>query len=152
MRITTFSPYTVGRVETRRSICLPLTVTADAPVLRDPALGDVDVGHDLQRLMTPGLDRAGRAHHLVEHAVDAVADPQVLLARLDVDVGRAVRDRLRDEQVDELDDRRVLGDRLEVVEVDVLSPAPAMSSAICSMSPDMAAYLPMRSGCRPSWR
>ena len=59
-----------------------------------------------------GLDALGRALHLVQHAVDAVADPQVVLGRLDVDVRGAVGDRLRDEQVHEPDDRRVVVDDL----------------------------------------
>ena len=53
----------------------------------------------------------------MEHAVDAEPDAQVLLGRLDVDVGRAVGDGLRDQQVDELDDRRVLDDLADVREV-----------------------------------
>ena len=40
----------------------------------------------------------------MEHAVDAVPDPDVALRGLDVDVGRAVRDGLGDEEVDHLDD------------------------------------------------
>ena len=89
-------------------------------VLRDPALGDVDVGHDLQPADDAGLDRLRRAHDLVQHAVDAEPDPQVVLGRLEVDVGGAVLDRLGDEQVDELDDRRVLDDLLDLGEVVLL--------------------------------
>ena len=92
--MTTFSPYTVGSVATRRSTGLPPTFTDDPAVLRDAALGDVDVGHDLQAADHAGLDALGRAHHLVQHAVDAVADAQVVLGRLDVDVRRAVLHRL----------------------------------------------------------
>jgi hypothetical protein len=44
----------------------------------------------------------------VQHAVDPVADTDVLLLRLDVDVRRPVLHRLGDEQVDQLDDRGVL--------------------------------------------
>src|SRR5206468_7469795 len=51
---------------------------ADAAVLRDAALGDVDVGHDLQTADDARLDAAGRAHHFVEHAVDAETDPEVV--------------------------------------------------------------------------
>ena len=52
-----------------------------------------------------------------QHAVHAVAHPQVVLGGLEVDVGGAVGDGLVDEQVDEPHDRRVLGDLGEPVEV-----------------------------------
>ena len=44
-----------------------------------------------------------------EHAVDAVAQAELVLERLDVHVGRAHLDRLGQHLVDEADDRRVLG-------------------------------------------
>jgi hypothetical protein len=58
----------------------------------------------------------GRWHdrRLLEHAVDAVADPHLLLLRLEVDVGGAALDGLGDDALDELDDRRVLARRAEV--------------------------------------
>jgi hypothetical protein len=62
------------------------------------------------RLTTAGMDLAALRHDLVEHAVHAVADAHVPLLRLDVDVRGAVADRLADERVDELDDRRVVDD------------------------------------------
>ena len=43
----------------------------------------------------------------MEDAVDAVADDQVVLLRLDVDVARAVLGGLEDHRVDEPDERRV---------------------------------------------
>ena len=82
-----------------------------------------------RRLMTPAWIALGRAHDLVQHAVDAEPDPQVVLGRLDVDVGRAVLDRLGDEQVDELDDRRVLDDLLDLGEVVVLLGVVASTAA-----------------------
>ena len=74
--------------------------------------------------MTPAWIDFGRAHDLVQHAVDAEPDPQVVLGRLDVDVGRAVLHRLGDQQVDELDDRRVLDDLVDA--------ARGRSSSACS--------------------
>ena len=88
-----------------------------APVLGHAALGDVEVGHDLQAADQPGLDVLGRAHHLMEHAVDAVPDPDVALGGLDVDVGGAVLNGLADQEVDELDDRGVLDDLADMGEV-----------------------------------
>ena len=56
-----------------------------------------------------------RAHDVVEDPVDAVADAQLLLVRLDVDVARALLDRRHQHDVHEPDDRRffaLLGERL----------------------------------------
>ena len=62
--------------------------------------------------MTPFWMLLGARLHGVEHAVDAVAHPDVVLGRLDVDVGGVVLDRLADQQVHEPDDRRVVVGRL----------------------------------------
>jgi len=64
-----------------------------------------------------------RVHDVVEHSVDAEADPVVLLVRLDVDVARALRDGRHQEHVDQPDDRRLfalLGQRLHADLVQVL--------------------------------
>jgi hypothetical protein len=92
-------------------------LAADAAVLGQPLLGDVEAGHDLDA----GQDRRGEllggALVLAQHAVDPVADHHVLLARLDVDVGGALLDRLEQERVDPADDRRLVG---QVEDVDQL--------------------------------
>ena len=61
---------------------------------------------------------------LAEHAVDAVADGEVAVDGLEVDVGGALLDALADERVDELDDRRVVG---RVAQVDDLGAPPSSS-------------------------
>ena len=58
----------------------------DAAVLRQAALGDVELGHDLDARDDRGLQPARRRLDVVEHAVDAVADLDLVLERLDVDV------------------------------------------------------------------
>ncbi len=92
----------------------------DAAVLRQAPLGDVQLRHDLE----PRRDRVAqlhrRLHHLVEHAVDAVADAEFLLVRLDVDVRRVALDGVGEDQVHELDDRRVLGLARQLADVDVV--------------------------------
>ena len=76
-------------IETRKSIVRPLQAQLEAAVLRDALLGDVELRHDLDaaddRLVVPLVDRL---HRLVEHAVDAVLDHHLGVARLDVDVAR----------------------------------------------------------------
>ena len=60
------------------------------------------------REVTAGTSETGHGGRLVEHAVDAVADPHLVLLRLEVDVGGAAVDGLADHALDELDDRGVL--------------------------------------------
>jgi hypothetical protein len=50
-----------------------------------------------------------------KHAVDAVADAQLVLERFEVNVGRAKLDGVLEHLVDEADDRSVLGGGIEVV-------------------------------------
>jgi hypothetical protein len=61
---------------------------ADAAVLRNAFLGDVELRHDLHARDDRGLEPRRRLHDLVEHAVDPEPDAQLLLERLDVDVAR----------------------------------------------------------------
>ena len=68
-------------------------VQLDAAVLRQPALGDVEVRHDLDAAGMAGGQVARRRHHLVEHAVAAVAHLVLVLERLEVDVRGLVLDR-----------------------------------------------------------
>ena len=56
----------------------------------------------------------------LQHAVDAIADAELVLERLDVDVRRPQLERLGQDLVDELDDRRVLGGGRGQVEVVVV--------------------------------
>ena len=58
----------------------------DAPVLRQPALGDVELRHDLDAGDDGGLETPGRCLDVVQHAVDPVPDLQLVLERLDVNV------------------------------------------------------------------
>src|ERR1700730_7436753 len=89
----------------------------DAAVLREAALGDVELGHDLHAADDRCLQLHRRLHRLVEHAVDAVADAEVLLVRLDVDVARALLDRVEQDQVHELDHWRILRALLDIEDV-----------------------------------
>ena len=55
----------------------------------------------------------------MERAVDAEPDPHLVALRLDVHVGGAVAQRLGEDQVDDLHDRRVLVDGLLQRRVDL---------------------------------
>ena len=52
---------------------------ADAAVLRQPALGDVEPRHDLEARDDRGAQLGGRRLHVAQHAVDPVARAQTLL-------------------------------------------------------------------------
>ena len=80
----------------------------DAPVLRQALLGDVELRHDLQARHDQWRDRPLGLQHLAQDAVDAKADDESILKRLDVDVGGVFLHRLGEDRVDEADDRRVV--------------------------------------------
>ena len=85
----------------------------DAAVLRQPALGDVEPRHDLDARDDRGLQPRRRRLDLVQHAVIAVAHPQPVGERLEMDVGGMGFDRARDHLVDQADHRRLAGEVLE---------------------------------------
>ena len=76
----------------------------DAAILRHAALGDIEVGEDLDTRDDGERHAERRRVHLVERAVHAVADLEVLLEGLDVNIGGAVGDGLVEDEVDEADD------------------------------------------------
>ena len=63
----------------------------------------------LTREITPATIRFGTWAASLQDAVDAEADPHLVLAGLEVDVGGALGHGLAEDAVDELDHRRVLG-------------------------------------------
>ena len=116
--MTTFSPSTVGSVATRMSSMRPTAERRerDAAVLRLAALGDVELREHLQARRDAGGHLLRDALHLAEHAVDAEADDERVLLRLEVDVGGVLLGGLEDQRVDEPDERPV-GDAVVGLEV-----------------------------------
>ncbi len=102
------------------STSLPAGADGEAAPLRGAALGDVDVGEDLDAGHDPGVDGAGRRHRVVEETVHAVANDELALVGLDVDVGGALLQGLTDHLVHQVDDGRVLGAALRLVGVQLL--------------------------------
>jgi hypothetical protein len=100
---------------------LPSHLQLDPAVLGEAALRDVQLAHDLHAARERVLELERRPHHLVQHPVDPVADPELLLVGLDVDVAGRPLHRVGEDQVHELDDGRVLGGLLELLDVDVLA-------------------------------
>ena len=122
--MTIFSPKSVGRHETRKSMSFELAVVReadlDAAVLRQPLLGDVELRHDLDARGDRVAHLHRRGHDVVEDAVDAVPDAEFLFVRLDVDVARALLNGRHQHDVHELDDRRFAALLLERLGADLL--------------------------------
>ena len=110
MRMTIDSPWTLGSVTTRRSTGWPSIVRPTRPSCgtRRSAMSRSDM--IFTRLMTPATMRLRDRRRLDEHAVDAEAHAQLGALGLEVDVRGALLDRLGDDLVDELDDRRSSAD------------------------------------------
>ena len=81
---------------------------ADAPVLRQTLLGDVELRHDLDTGDDERRHGALRLQHLAQHSVHAEAHDQAILERLHVDVGGVLLHRLGEHGVDQPDDRRIV--------------------------------------------
>ena len=116
--MTIDSPSTVGSVATRMSRVRPaaaaLSEMRPSCGLRRSAMSSF--ASTFRRVVTPGHHPLRDPLDLVEHAVDAEADEQRILLRLEVDVGGPVLGGLEDHGVDEPDERRI-GDAVVDLEV-----------------------------------
>ncbi len=108
IRSTTFSPNSVGSVDTRKSMTFLPDLELDAPVLRHAALGDVELRHDLEARDERRLELHRRLHHFLQRAVDAVAHADLVLEALEVDVRCALLHGVGQDGVDQLHDRRIV--------------------------------------------
>ena len=80
---------------------------ADAPILRQAPLGDVELGEDFQA-RDDGRGEAGRMRFgILQLAIITVADAHAVLERLDMNVRGHALDRLGDDLVDQPDHRRL---------------------------------------------
>ena len=79
----------------------------DPAVLRAAALGDVELGENLDAGEHRPQQAAGRVVALYQTAVDAVADADPVFEGLDVDVARPQLHRLGDDQINELHHRGI---------------------------------------------
>jgi hypothetical protein len=82
----------------------------DTAVLRQPLLGDVQPGHDLDAAHDRGLEPADLRRQVLflEQTVDPIADANGVLFVLDVDVRRPLVRRLDQNLIHQLHDRRFL--------------------------------------------
>ena len=107
----------VAAVATRTSTSLPSMVDRELAVLGAAALDDVHVRHDLDATDETRADRRGQVEDLLQRTVDAKAHAHDVLGGFDVHVRGAVAHRLGEDSVDDLDDRRVVGDDLGLGDV-----------------------------------
>ena len=89
----------------------------DAAVLGQPALGDVQLGHQLEAGDDGGLQLGGGRVHGVQDAVDPVAHPEVLLEGLQVNVAGPALDRPGDHLVDHANHRDLGGHVPQLLDV-----------------------------------
>ena len=80
-------------------------VFLDAAVLRQAALGDVHVRHHFHARDNRQREMARRRRHFVKRAVDAITNFEFVFERLEMNVARAVLDRLVQDQIDKANDR-----------------------------------------------
>ena len=107
IRITIFSPKSVGNVRDPEVDRLVAELQLHPAVLRHAPLGDVEPGDDLDAGRELVLDGERRLGDLAQLAVDAKAHAIVVFVGLKVQVGRAQVDRVDQHLLQEADDRRV---------------------------------------------
>ena len=80
----------------------------DPAVLRQALLGDIELRHDLDARNDRGMQRARGLEQVAQGAIDSQSHDRARFERLDVDVGGAVPERLREQRVDQADQGRVV--------------------------------------------
>ena len=91
--MTASSPWTLGMIDTRKSMVLPGHAQLEAAVLRHALLGDVELRHHLDARDDRAVELLGdRPHRRLQHAVDPVLHVDRVVLRLDVDVAGAPLD------------------------------------------------------------
>src|SRR6185369_3228038 len=82
---------------------------AEASVLRNATLGNVQFGHDLDTRNDGGvMFFRDRRHGRLQHAIDAVLDDDRVIARFDVNIGSAPLQSGEDGGIHQADDRRYI--------------------------------------------
>jgi hypothetical protein len=107
----------------------------DAAVLRHASLRHVQAGHDLHAAHDRLLVLARRTRHVIEHAIQAVAYADAIRRCLEVDVARVRLECVEDQDVHQLDHRRLCRERTQVIQrclvpvATALSPVAAMAGS-----------------------
>src|SRR5688572_23476838 len=91
-----------------------------APVLREPALGDVEARHDFYSADYRRLILVRRTLHFLQNAVDPIANPKPIGCTLEMNVTGASPQCFEDHDVYHLDHRRLIGERPQIIQRVVL--------------------------------
>ncbi len=123
-RMTIFSPYSVGIVETRKSRSLILPSLRYLIMMR-PSCGSrfslmSSLAMILMRLVMASRSFIGGDHHRLQDSVNPEAHAHFFFVRLDVNVAGAPLDGVGQDQVHQLDDGRFLGRAFQLGEVHLL--------------------------------
>src|SRR5262245_39603212 len=76
----------------------------DASILRKPPLSNIEFGHQLDARNDRGSQRIRRSVHILQHAIHAVAQTQLLLKGLDMNVARTRLNRPGNDEIDQPND------------------------------------------------
>ena len=108
-RRTTLSPNWVGKSGDAQIDTAAGDVFLNAAVLRKTPFGDVHIRHHFDARNNRQREMARRRRHFVQGAIHAVTNFEFALEGLEMNVARAVLNRLEHDQIDEPNDRRGVG-------------------------------------------
>src|SRR5450759_1254428 len=105
----------------------------ETPVLRQAFFGNVQTRHELDPLHQGGGDLDVGFGLQLQHAIDAEANLQQTLLRLDMDVGRVHLGRILEHGLQQFDDRRILRARLNIERTEIHGLAHVRTQFACEI-------------------
>ncbi len=93
----------------------PVNHHVDTTILGQSALRNIQVGDNLQTRNHRQSQMPGWRSHLIKGAIHTITDFELIFERLKVNVGSTVLNRLLQNQIDELYNRRLIGQVAQVV-------------------------------------
>ena len=116
--ITTLSPNTVGKVETRMSISTPRTTVLMRPSCGNRRSAMSSLAMIFMRVVSAARSVAGHESLLLQKSVDSISNGDGVASGFDVHVGCTTLDRPCDDLVHEPNDRRFVGDIAQPLDVE----------------------------------
>ena len=90
----------------------------DATILRHPALGDIKIGHHLNPRRDGERQMSRRGYQLIKYPIGLDTNTELVLERLEMQVAGMVLDCHQQHHVQQLANRRAVGQRLDTCQVD----------------------------------
>ena len=97
-----------------------IVAQVDFTVLRDTAFGNVHIGHNFNTRDHRSLDVLRRTHYIMQYTVYTIAHFYVAGFRLNVNVGSFIVNSLRNDQVYNADNRRLVNHFFELVNINLV--------------------------------